>query len=108
MMSIMQCKELFVDINDKTYKLGKLTIRDIDFYQWPHIELLDPNDYERPMGYLPIYSIYTRMCKPKTGVFENPSHIERTIIETQKGMDTKRLIVRTQKVKSKGDTLDII
>ena len=107
-MGIMQHKELFVDIDGMTYRLGKLTLRDIDFSQWPFIELFIPDDYDRPMQYLPIYSMYTRLCRPQSGVFENPSHIQQTIIEVSSGMDIKRLIVRTQKVKSKGDMLDIL
>lgn len=101
-------KELFIDLNGKTYKLGKLIVTNQDFCQFPFIELFDANDYNCPCGQIPIYGISTRMCKPKSGIFDNPSHIQRTIIETMYNSEIKRLIVRTSKREAKGDMLDII
>lgn len=99
---------LFIDYKDSTYKLGKLIVNEVDFSQYPFIELFDPDDYDNPVGSLNIFSIYTKDCVPESGVFENPQHITRTIIEIGNGMDIKRCIIRTQKVKSKGDHLNIL
>lgn len=99
--------DAYIDFNGKTYRLGAFKINDQDFSQYPVFELIDPVKNLR-VGMLPIYNITSRMCRPLKGVFENPSHISRIIIEVQDNLDLKRILVRSSCTKSKGDMLEII
>ncbi len=102
----------YIDLNGKTYLLGDFKINDQDFSQFPLLELLDPEKpNEREFGktkLIHVYKITTEHCKPRKGIFEDPSHVVRTIIQIIDNLDIHHLLVRTQQVKSKGDMLEII
>lgn len=99
--------EAYIDLDGKTYRLGKLIMNDQDFSQYPVLELLSCYEDKR-VGVLPIFNITSRMCRPLKGIFENPSNISRTVIGTVTDFDKKLILVRTSRNKSKGDMLEII
>lgn len=106
-MMAMFISGAYIDLNGKTYRLGRLLIDDQDFSQYPVLELLSCDD-DRRVRVLRIFNITSRMCRPLKGVFEDPSNISRIIIEIVEDFDKKQLLVRRCKTKSKGDMLEII